>query len=89
MTEALVILIINTITFLLFGVDKKMAVLHKTRISEKTLLTWAFFMGATGALVGMIVFSHKTLKPKFRFTIPTFIFTNILLLVYFHTNLIK
>ena len=43
------IILINVITFLLFGEDKKRARQNKYRIPERTLLLFAFFGGAFGA----------------------------------------
>lgn len=68
MKEALYVwvLLMSLITFVTFGIDKKKAVQHKERISEKTLLVLSFMGGAFGGLLGMRVFHHKTLKKKFR-----------------------
>lgn len=56
----------NVFVFLLYGLDKAKAEKHKWRISEKTLILAAFFMGAFGAFFGMRIFRHKTKKPMFR-----------------------
>ena len=56
------ILIINIITFLIYGVDKYLAYKEKNRISEKFLLTLALCFGIIGAVLGMKVFRHKTKK---------------------------
>ena len=64
------ILVINAGTFLLFGLDKKRAVRHRWRISERTLLGAAVLGGALGALLGMKVFHHKTRHRKFRYGVP-------------------
>lgn len=37
-------LFINILSFILFGIDKRLAVKHKWRISEKTLL-FSFILG--------------------------------------------
>lgn len=57
------LIIINLITFILFGLDKAKAILHKWRIPEKTLILFSFFGGILGALFAMIFFNHK-LKDK-------------------------
>lgn len=57
--------IINSITFILYGVDKFLAVKHYYRISERLLYLFSFLGGALGALFGMLFFRHKTLKLKF------------------------
>ena len=41
--------LINLMTFMLFGLDKLCAEAGAWRISEGTLLAWAFFGGSIGA----------------------------------------
>lgn len=55
----------NAVVFLLYGIDKWCAKNDKWRISEKTLIGAAFFMGAIGAILGMRTFRHKTKKKMF------------------------
>ena len=57
--------LINLITFMLFGFDKLRAEAGSWRISEGTLLAWAFFGGSIGAYAGRAVFRHKTRKQPF------------------------
>lgn len=59
------ILFINTYTFIKFYIDKKHARRKDVRISESNLLLSSFIGGATGAIIGMNVYHHKTLKKKF------------------------
>ena len=63
-------LIWNIIVMLIYGVDKILARMHKRRISEMTLLLSAFLMGGCGAILGMVLFNHKTSKIKFRILVP-------------------
>lgn len=70
-------LIWNLFTFLQMGMDKRKAVKEKQRISEKTLLLSAFFMGAVGSGAGMLVFHHKTKKWKFRILVPLALAVNL------------
>ena len=70
-------LIWNLFTFLQMGMDKRKAVKEKQRISEKTLLLSAFFMGAMGSGAGMLVFHHKTKKWKFRILVPLALAVNL------------
>ena len=67
----------NTIVFLLYGIDKRKAKKNKQRISEKTLLLSAAFMGEVGALFGMYVFRHKTQYMKFKIGVPLLLILNI------------
>lgn len=69
------LLLINLVTFLLFGLDKwkaKRKVHHEStrRIPERTLFLFAAIGGSVGALLGMKVFRHKTLHRAFRVGIP-------------------
>lgn len=67
------LILINTITFIIYGIDKKRARNHEWRIPEKTLLLLALAGGSIGAYAGMQTFRHKTQKPLFKFGVP-FIF---------------
>lgn len=59
-----IIIILNFINFILYGIDKFKAKHDMWRISEKTLLTFSLFAGL-GGLLGMEVFRHKTREKKF------------------------
>lgn len=52
--------VMSVIAFALYGIDKRKAIKHKWRIKEIMLLSFGFFGGAVGALLGMKVFHHKT-----------------------------
>ena len=62
-----VILVMNIITFIAFGIDKRKAVKGRWRIPEKTLLLMGLMFGSVGQLLGMKVFRHKTNKWYFWF----------------------
>ena len=64
------LLIINIITFIIYGIDKYKSIKHKYRISEATLIILAILGGSIGAFLGMITFHHKTQKKKFIILIP-------------------
>ena len=76
-----IIILINSITFFLYGKDKRLAVRHAYRIPERVLLGAAFFGGSAGALLGMLVFHHKTKKTKFLVLVPLFLILHILLVL--------
>lgn len=61
------LLLLNILTFIMYGVDKFLACKHYYRISEKILYIFSFLGGALGAISAMIVFRHKTLKFRFYF----------------------
>lgn len=67
---AIYLCLINLITFFIFGIDKVKAKRDSYRISEKTLITICAIGGALGGLLGMMIFHHKTSKPKFVITVP-------------------
>ena len=60
----------NIIAFLLFGLDKRKAQMHRWRISEKALFIPAILGGSIGAILGMHLFHHKTKHWYFRFGLP-------------------
>lgn len=62
---------INLLTFCVYGADKRRAKIPGTwRVPEKTLFALALLLGSPGALLGMLVFRHKTRHWYFRFGIP-------------------
>ena len=61
---------INFTTWVVYGLDKGRAKSGKWRIPERTLLLLALAGGSLGALAGMIMFRHKTRKPKFYISVP-------------------
>ena len=69
------LLIINLISFVLFFEDKQKSKKDKWRIKESTLHLVSFMGGTPGSIVAMILFHHKTKKPKFvLITIITLLF---------------
>lgn len=50
----------SIIALVMYKSDKSKAVKGKWRIKEATLLSFGFFGGAIGALLGMKLFRHKT-----------------------------
>ncbi len=55
----------NLLVMLIYGTDKLTAKLRKRRIRESVLIGMAILSGGMGALLGMLLFNHKTNKPKF------------------------
>ena len=71
----------TVVTFCAFGYDKAIAGSKRTRVPEIVLLALTFFGGTLGALVGRVVFRHKTRKVPFRKQFWAVIAIQILLLV--------
>jgi uncharacterized membrane protein YsdA (DUF1294 family) len=59
-------LIINAITYFLFGFDKRAAERGNSRIPEKTLLLASALGGSVGAVMAQRRFRHKTQKQPFK-----------------------
>lgn len=75
---------INLVTFCIFGLDKwkaKRKVKNEAvrRVPEKTLFLLSILGGSIGALLGMLVFHHKTLHKSFRYGIPAILALQILI----------
>ena len=68
------LLIINLVTFAVYGIDKRRARQGRWRIQESTLLLLAVAGGTPGALAGMFGFHHKTKHLKFMAGVPLILF---------------
>lgn len=62
--------VINTIAFFLYAYDKRCACLGERRVRNFTLLTSAWIGGAYGALMGMLMFRHKTQSKPYLINVP-------------------
>ena len=69
-TVAYLLMGINILTFIVYGVDKWRAAHNRWRIQEATLLGLAIIGGSIGALLGMKVWHHKTKHKEFVFGLP-------------------
>ena len=76
------LVIINIITFSLYGSDKKRARWDRRRIPEKVLLGLAVVGGSVGAWMGMKVYRHKIRKWKFLIGVPSILILQILVICY-------
>lgn len=59
------LVIINIISFILYGLDKYLAIKKKFRISEISLYVVSIIGGCFMGIVGMKLFHHKTRKITF------------------------
>ena len=76
------LIVINVVTFLVYGIDKWKAKQGSWRISEATLLILAAIGGSIGALLGMKVWRHKTQHKKFKYGLPLILIIQIILIGY-------
>ena len=74
------LIVINVVTFLVYGIDKWKAKQSKWRISEATLLLLAIIGGSVGAWLGMKTWHHKTMHKKFKYGLPLIILVQIALI---------
>ncbi len=77
------LLIVNTLTFILYGLDKHKARHNCRRIPEATLLTLAIVGGSPAAWIAMHLFHHKTLHKKFRYGVPLIFLIQTAVILYF------
>lgn len=62
--------IMSLCAFIAYGIDKVKAKRGSRRISERSLLLLALVGGAAGAMLGMLLFRHKTRHMKFVICVP-------------------
>lgn len=73
------LIVINIVAFLMYGIDKSKAKRGAWRIPEATLLGIAFFGGSVGAFLGMRMFRHKTKHARFVIGVPAMLIFHILI----------
>ena len=77
------LVIINVVSFFIYGFDKWKAKKSKMRIRETALLGLAVLGGSIRAWLGMKVWRHKTQHKKFKYGVPAIIIVQLALIVYF------
>ena len=77
------LVVINVVTFFMYGIDKWKARKSLWRIREASLLMLAVLGGSIGAWLGIKVWHHKTQHKKFRYGIPAIIIVQIAVIGYF------
>lgn len=73
-------LLINLVSFTMIGVDKRLAVQQKWRISERNLLLTSLIGGTIGSGLAMLILRHKTSKESFLLRFYGIILIQILIL---------
>ena len=81
-------LFLNIVAFVLIGYDKFLAKNHKSRISEKTLLTFVLIGGTIGSGIAMLFFRHKTAKKSYLRKFWSIIVLQILISLYYLSRII-
>lgn len=76
---AALLVVMNTISFVLMGHDKRSAQKGKWRVSEKTLFLATACFGGLGGVLGMKVFHHKTKRWYFKAFFPVLLIVQIAL----------
>ena len=74
------LVVINIVALALYGADKRRAKKHAWRVSEKSLFLIALAGGSAGALLGMLLFRHKTKHWYFVIGIPLILAIQVYLL---------
>ena len=102
MTQTIVYILIciNVLTFLVYGIDKWKAKQGSWRISETILLMLAVIGGSIGALLGMQVWHHKTMHKggtrdvdnivggyQFKYGLPLIVLAQVALIYLINQNL--
>ncbi len=80
-----ILLALNLLTFIIYGIDKFKAKKAKWRIPESTLLLLAVIGGSIGAWLGLQVWRHKTQHKKFYIGIPMILTLQVIATIYILT----
>ena len=99
-TIVYILICINIVTFVVYGIDKWKAKQGSWRISEATLLSLAVIGGSIGALLGMKVWHHKTMHKggtcdvdnivggyQFKYGLPLIVLAQVALIYLINQNL--
>ena len=71
--------LVNALGLVFMLSDKVKAKKNKWRIPEATLMGLAIVGGSLGVMIGMRLFHHKTLHPKFAIGVPLILTMQIVL----------
>lgn len=82
----LYIIIINVVTFCLYGADKRRAKRKMWRIPEAVLLLFAIIGGSIGAGMAMHFYRHKTKHKKFAFGVPIIFILQVAVAVFLYVK---
>lgn len=85
-----IVIIMNTVEFILMRTDKKRARHRGERIPERTLFICAWFFGALGGTIAMYLYHHKTKHLRFALGLPAlFLLQVFVILLLFEKRIIR
>ena len=77
----LYVVVVNVLSFLMMGIDKRKAVKRAFRIPESTLFVLAIIGGSIGSIIGMHLFRHKTRHWYFLYGMPVILALQVILIL--------
>lgn len=77
----LYVIIVNLISFITMGIDKRKAQKRAFRIPEATLFVLAIIGGSLGSVIGMHLFHHKTRHWYFLYGMPVILALQVILIL--------
>lgn len=78
------LVLVNIITFIIYGIDKHKARKRKYRYSEAFLMWCAVLGGSIGAIAAVYTFRHKTRHKKFTIGLPVILILETALLTIYY-----
>ncbi|CQR48090.1 hypothetical protein BN1058_02435 [Paraliobacillus sp. PM-2] len=76
------IIIVNSMSFVMMGIDKRRSKKRKWRIPEKKLWLVAIIGGSIGSIIGMRFFRHKTKHRTFIIGMPMLLILQIIFILF-------
>lgn len=73
--------IVNLVSLIMMGIDKRKARKRAFRIPESTLFVLAIIGGSLGSIIGMHLFRHKTRHWYFLYGMPVILALQIILIL--------
>lgn len=77
------LILINIVTFVVYGLDKLLALAEQRRLPIRGLILFAFVGGTVGGICAMYLFHHKIKKKYFTYGLPILLACQIYALIYF------
>lgn len=71
--------LINLVTLITFGIDKRLAQQKRNRVQESSLILLSALGGAAGGLAAMYLFRHKTKHAKFFLGLPALLLIHLMI----------